>query len=179
MRIIGGKHRSRVLAEFKGTNVRPTSDRTKEALFNILGTKVLGARVLDLFCGSGSLGLECISRGAKEVCFNDASKASVALVKENLSRLKEQGNVSHMDFSQRLLAERGAFDLIFLDPPYAEEFGYKALCLIAQKELLAKNGIVVYERDRAFDKEVQGLVLFDERKYGKSVLSFFQKEENE
>ena len=79
MRIIGGKYKSRVLSSFDGTEIRPTADRTKEALFNILYTKVTGARVLDLFCGSGSLGIECISRGASEVVFNDARKESIAL----------------------------------------------------------------------------------------------------
>ena len=90
MRIIGGKYRSRVLAEFAGDDVRPTSDRTKESLFNILALKLYGARVLDLFCGSGALGLESLSRGAKEVVFNDSAKASIAILKKNLSALKIQ-----------------------------------------------------------------------------------------
>ena len=88
MRIIGGKFRSRVLAEFKGDAVRPTADRTKEALFNILGVKVIGARALDLFAGSGALGLECLSRGAAETVFNDLSKDSIAILKKNLNTLK-------------------------------------------------------------------------------------------
>ena len=88
MRIIGGKYRSRVLADFAGEKVRPTSDRAKEALFNILALKMYGARVLDLFAGSGSLGLESLSRGAKEVVFNDFSKESLAIVKKNLGALK-------------------------------------------------------------------------------------------
>ena len=81
MRIIGGKHRSRVLTEFAGEDVRPTSDRAREALFNILSFTVRGARVLDLFAGSGALGLESLSRGAKEAVFNDVSKASIAILK--------------------------------------------------------------------------------------------------
>ena len=88
MRIIGGKYRSRVLAEFKGEEVRPTSDRAKESLFNILALKIRGARALDLFCGSGSLGLECLSRDANEVVFNDLSKDSLAILKKNLTALK-------------------------------------------------------------------------------------------
>ena len=81
MRIIGGKYKSRVLAEFAGDKVRPTADRVKESLFNILFLKIRGARVLDLFSGSGAIGLECLSREAKEVVFNDLSKESVALLK--------------------------------------------------------------------------------------------------
>ena len=92
MRVIGGQYRSRVLAEFAGENVRPTSDRAKEALFNILSLKIYGARVLDLFAGSGSLGIESLSRGAKEVLFNDFSKDSIAIVKKNLATLKITAN---------------------------------------------------------------------------------------
>ena len=84
MRIIGGKYRSRLLSEFPGEDVRPTSDRAKEALFNMLAFRLMGARVLDLFAGSGALGLESLSRGAKEVVFNDFSKDSLAIVKKNL-----------------------------------------------------------------------------------------------
>ena len=102
MRIIGGKFRSRVLAEFAGENVRPTSDRAREALFNILALKIYGARVLDLFAGSGALGLESLSRGAKEAVFNDCSKDSVAILKKNLNALKipvngEEAKVYNMD----------------------------------------------------------------------------------
>ena len=84
MRIIGGKYRSRVLAEFAGQDVRPPSARAKESLFNILSLKMYGARVLDLFCGSGALGLESLSRGAKAAGFNDCAKDSVAFLKKNL-----------------------------------------------------------------------------------------------
>ena len=87
MRIIGGKFRSRVLAEFTGNAVRPTSDRAKESLFNILALKIRGKRVLDLFSGSGALGLESLSRDASEVVFNDFSKESISILKRNLSAL--------------------------------------------------------------------------------------------
>ena len=92
MRIIGGKFRSRILAEFPGEDVRPTSDRVKESLFNILSLKLYGARVLDLFAGSGALGLESLSRGAGEVVFNDCAKTSIAILKKNLATLKITAN---------------------------------------------------------------------------------------
>jgi 16S rRNA (guanine(966)-N(2))-methyltransferase RsmD len=166
-----------VLAEFEGVEVRPTSDRTKEALFNILYTKVYDARVLDLFCGSGSLGIECISRGASEVVFNDVRRESIALVKKNLEKIKETGILFNLDYMALLKRITPAFDLIFLDPPYKEEFGISALREIAKRNLLKEDGIVIYERDRKFEGEVEGLTLYDERKYGKSYLAFFKKGE--
>ena len=179
MRIIGGKFRSRVLAEFKGEEVRPTSDRAKESLFNILALKIRGARALDLFCGSGSLGLECLSRDANEVVFNDLSKDSLAILKKNLTALKipaEQTKVYNYDYSVCLDAVKGQFDLIFLDPPYRLDVGVIALKKIAEKGLLTQDGVVVYERDRAFEGKIDGLEQYDERKYGKAYLTFFRKE---
>ena len=180
MRIIGGKYRSRILAEFAGEEVRPTSDRVKESLFNILALKMYGARVLDLFSGSGSLGLESLSRGAKEVVFNDCAKDSVAILKKNLIALKiplngEEAKVYNYDFQTCLEYVKGEFDLIFLDPPYRYDYGEKALQKISQKGLLSENGIAVYERDRPFEGEIEGLEKYDERKYGKTYLTFFRK----
>ena len=180
MRIIGGKYRSRVLAEFAGENVRPTSDRAREALFNILALKIYGARVLDLFAGSGALGIESLSRGAKEVVFNDFSKDSIAIVKKNLTKLKipvggVEAKVVQGDYLACLEQARGQFDLIFIDPPYRMEYGEKALKKIAEKGLLSENGIAVYERDIPFEGEIEGLEKYDERKYGKAYLSFFKR----
>lgn len=180
MRVIGGKYRSRVLSEFAGDNVRPTSDRAREALFNILSLKIYGARVLDLFAGSGALGIESLSRGAKEAIFNDFSKDSVAIVKKNLTTLKiaingEEAKVMQSDYLACLEMARGQFDLIFIDPPYRFDYGEKALKKIAQKGLLSENGIAVYERDVPFDGEIEGLEKYDERKYGKAYLTFFKR----
>ena len=184
MRIIGGEFRSRVLASFDGENVRPTSDRAREALFNILANKVRGARVLDVFAGSGALGIESLSRGAKEVLFNDLSKDSVAIVKRNLTALNlqvngEKAKVYQGDFSTLLQTVQGKFDLILLDPPYAQEFGLRALEIIAQRELLTDDGVAVYERDCSFVGQIDGLEKYDERKYGKAILTFFRKEKIE
>ena len=178
MRIIGGEYRSRILADIQGDNVRPTSDRAREALFNILGTRVQGARVLDLFAGSGALGLESLSRGAREATFNDLSKDSVAIVKKNIAALKaeEKASVYQTDFLTFLTASRAPFDLIFIDPPYRFDYGEKALKTIAEKGLLKENGIAVYERDRPFVGEIEGLCKYDERKYGKAYLTFFRRQ---
>lgn len=183
MRIIGGKYRGRVLAEFKGEAVRPTSDRAREALFNILATKVSRARVLDLFCGSGAFGIEAISRGASEVVFNDKSADSVKLAKANLQKVGavEIFTVYSSDYLACLARLSGTFDIIFLDPPYKEEFGQRALAKIAERGLLSDGGVVIYERDRAFEENIDGLEKYDERKYGKAYLTFFRKtvKENE
>ena len=174
MRIIGGKHRSRVLTEFAGEDVRPTSDRAREALFNILSFTVRGARVLDLFAGSGALGLESLSRGAKEAVFNDASKASIAILKKNITTLKEENvRIYNYDFSVCLDAVQGQFDIVFIDPPYKQEYGAQALKKIAERGLLTESGVAVYERDRPFDGEVTGLKKYDERRYGKAYFTFF------
>lgn len=182
MRVIGGKYRSRVLAEFKGDDVRPTSDRVKESLFNILSLKLYGARVLDLFSGSGALGIEALSRGAKEVVFNDVSKDSLAILKKNLTALKitvngDEAKLFNSDYLVCLERVQGQFDLVLIDPPYRFDFGEKALQTIAKKGLLSENGIAVYERDRPFEDEVDGLEKYDERKYGKTYLTFFKRGE--
>ena len=180
MRIIGGKYRSRVLAEFNGKDVRPTADRTKEALFNILSTKLYGARVLDLFTGSGNLGLESLSRGASEVVFNDASRESLSIVKKNLAALKisvggEEAKVCNYDYAVCLNTVQGGFDIIFLDPPYAMDIAKNAWESIVKRGLLNDGGIIVYERDVPFNNEVDGLEKYDERRYGKAYLTFFRK----
>ena len=179
MRIIGGEFRSRVLAEFAGASVRPTSDRAREALFNILSLKVRGARVLDLFAGSGALGLESFSRGAEEVVFNDYSKDSLAVLKKNLQTLKislsDKVKAYNYDYVTCLESQNKPFDIIFLDPPYQFDYGVIALEKIVERGLLVENGIVVYERDRAFETEIVGLEKYDERKYGKAWFAFFKK----
>lgn len=180
MRIIGGKYKSRVLSGFTGDDVRPTSDRAREALLNILYPKVIGARVLDLFCGSGAVGIECLSRGAKEVVFNDCAKDSLAILRKNLAALKlkensEEVKVFCYDFSVCLSALKGSFDIIFLDPPYCMDVAEKASTLIIEKGLLSDDGVIVYEWDKPFVQEIDGLVKTDERKYGKAYFTFFKR----
>lgn len=173
MRVISGKFKGMNLVPFKGEEIRPTADRVKESLFNILSPNIAGARALDLFCGSGSLGIECLSRGAKSVHFNDISKDSLAVLKKNLSRIRDCSYiVTNYDYAL-CLSKTDKFDLIFIDPPYASEAGVRALELIAGGHM-AEGGVAVYERDRSFEGEVQGLEKFDERKYGKIYLAFFR-----
>ena len=173
MRIITGKYRGLKLASFEGYDIRPTADRVKESLFNILGESVRGAKVLDLFCGSGNLGIESISRGAEFVHFNDKSKASIQVLKKNLAKIKDSNyKITLSDYSE-CLSSCGVFDLIFIDPPYSSDYGVKALNLIGEKGLLSENGIAVFESETPFSEETY-LNLFDERKYGRTYLSFFK-----
>ena len=175
MRIISGRYRGMVLAEFKGESIRPTADRVKESLFNIIQSRILNAKVLDMFCGSGNLGLECLSRGAEFVHFNDISGDSLQVLKKNLSKIAGNYKITNCDFSCCLKEDK--YDIIFIDPPYASDAGINALKLIAKGNNLSEDGIAVFERDRAFDGEVYGLEKVDERKYGKTYLTFFKKGE--
>jgi len=172
LRIVAGKHRSRILKEFEGFDIRPTSDRTKEALFNILQNKIQGSEVLDLFCGSGNLGIEAISRGAKKTVFTDSLKKSVELTKENLKTLKETGEVILTDAVKYLERTSCKFDIIFIDPPYKSDLGRKSLETIGSRELLKEDGIAVFESDR-FEGEIEGLVKTGERKYGIARINFY------
>ena len=175
MRVISGKYRGLNLAEFRGSDIRPTADRVKESLFNILSYKIMGATVLDLFCGSGSLGIECLSRGAKFVHFNDISPASIAVLNKNLYRLRgEKYAVTTGDWLPCVRSLKQKFDLAFIDPPYADDCGIRAIEELASRKLVYSGGMIVYERDRAFTGTIAGLDVTDERKYGKTYLTFFQ-----
>lgn len=172
MRIIGGKYRGKVLAAFKGNDIRPTADRVKESLFNILAPEISGANVLDLFCGSGSVGLEAISRGADYVVFNDVSKDSLAVLKKNCAALRLEPRICNLDYRELLRSIDVTFDVIYIDPPYKSGFGKDALERIAARNLLNTGGVAVLESDRPFEGDV-GLVKYDERKYGVAYLTFF------
>ena len=174
MRIIAGKHRGRALAQFRGNAVRPTPDRVKESLFQVLGARLSGARVLDLFCGSGALGLECLSRGAREAVFNDASRDSLAICKKNIAALGEHAQVYNLDFRNCLMRVGGRFDVIFADPPYAERFTQEALTLIARGDLLEEGGVVVWESERE-GTPPGGWRLADRRSYGRTKMFLFER----
>lgn len=176
MRIIAGKHRGRLLAEFRGKDIRPTSDRVKESVFQILSPRLYGARVLDLFCGSGALGLESLSRGAAEVVFNDSSAESLKLLEKNLRALGESGKISRQDYRACLKSVGGQFDLIFVDPPYAAECAAEILVLVAERDLLRGNGLVVYESERE-EFAPEGWERADFRGYGRTKVAFFQRRE--
>ena len=173
MRIVGGKFRGRVLASFKGKDVRPTSDRAKEALFNILAPEISGANVLDLFCGTGGIGLEAISRGADLVVFNDVSADSLAILRKNLALLRTDAKVYNLDYAALLDRIDVTFDVIYIDPPYKSGFGEDALRRVAARKLLNTGGVAVLESDKPFEGEADGLLRHAERKYGIAYLTLF------
>lgn len=148
MRVVAGKYRGKNLASPKDDRVRPTTTRIKETLFNVLQGYSQDAVVLDLFAGSGALGIECISRGAKEVTFVDNSKDSVELVRKNLQCIDGNFKVVNSDFSgvlRNAYVTGKKFDMIFVDPPYASELGELALGMIFDLDLLDKDGVIVFE----------------------------------
>lgn len=145
MRIVAGKYRGRKLTPPSDDSVRPTTDRIKETVFNILQWDVEGARVLDLFAGSGALGIECLSRGAAEVVFADKSPASVALIRQNLKGIEGSYRVLTADFTGVLRSGEDKFDLIFIDPPYKSGLGKLAVDAAFDLGRVAEGGTVVYE----------------------------------
>jgi len=158
---------------------RPTSDRVKEALFSIINFDIPGARVLDLFGGTGQLGIEALSRGAKSATFVDAGDAACRLIKENLRRTKLEGDgkVIRSDYMDYLKRCREQYDIIFLDPPYAEVFLENSLKQIAEIDILQSGGIIVAERPLGKDLpwELEGFNRSKDYKYGKTLLTIYRK----
>ena len=184
MRIIGGLMRGTKLYTLEGENTRPTLDRVKESLFNILNFKLQDAVVLDLFSGSGALGLESISRGAKKAVLCDASKAAYKIILSNVEKTKvnEKVKVYNIDYEKclsMLANEKYKFDVIFLDPPYESEYYEKSLEKIYNLDLLADDATIIIEtddRDRIISNiDNNKYYICDERKYGRATLMFLNR----
>ncbi len=174
MRIVGGEYKGRSLAGFKGNDVRPTSDQTRESLFNILQFKIHGKSFLDLFCGTGAVGIEAKSRGAERVVLNDSSRESLKIAKENLSKLKITDiEVVNSDAIAYLNTTAQKFDYIFIDAPYADDVGERSVA--AAINALNDDGEIIYENEKKIERVPDGLTLTDERKYGRARLAFFKK----
>lgn len=177
MRIIAGDLRGRKLITPKDSRVRPTTDKVKEAIFNMIAPYLEDAVILDLFAGTGNLGLESISRGAKFCYFGDRSKESLELIKENIAHCKVelQTKVLQGEFERILNKIPEKAQVIFLDPPYGTGFIEKSLKLIAEKELLAQDGIIVAEHGarEQIDGQSLGFYTIKEKKYGTIVITVF------
>ena len=172
MRVIAGAHKGRRLAAPPGAATRPTSDRVREALFSILGPRVAGARVLDLFAGSGALGIEALSRGAAAATFVDSEAAAVRAVRANLSGI-EGGEVVRRDARAFLRSAREngrQYDLVFLDPPYRHAQALGRTLGEAVAAVLAPDGLVVSESDRRAPLDLAPFTLEDERRYGDTLI---------
>jgi 16S rRNA (guanine(966)-N(2))-methyltransferase RsmD len=180
MRVVAGTARGTVLKTPDGMLTRPTADRVKEAVFSILHFDVQDAVVLDLFGGTGQLGIEALSRGAKRAVFVDHQAKACELIRENLRRTKfdRQGSVVRSDYMEYLKRTKEKFDLILLDPPYAEIFLENTLNCIAEIDILRDNGIIVTERpaEKALDLQLPGFVRSRDYKYGKTLVTLYRRE---
>ena len=181
MRVITGKARGVALKAPEGMTTRPTSDRVKEALFSIINFDIPDAEVLDLFGGTGQLGIEALSRGAKRAVFVDAGDAACKLIKENLRRtkLEGQGSVVRSNYLQYLNRCREKFSIVFLDPPYAEEFLENSLKKLSEIDILKSNGIIVCERPlgKELTWDLPGFTRSKDYKYGNTLLTLYRKDE--
>jgi 16S rRNA (guanine966-N2)-methyltransferase len=172
MRVIAGRWGGRRLQAPHGVATRPTSDRVREALFSVLGARVEGARVLDLFAGSGALGLEALSRGAAEATFVDSAPGAIRVVRANLEALGGEADVRRSDARRFLGAASAAarqYDLVFLDPPYRLAGRLGSELTAALPAVLAPDAAVVAESDRRAPLEL-GLPILDERRYGDTLI---------
>jgi 16S rRNA (guanine966-N2)-methyltransferase len=172
MRVIAGRHGGRRLQAPAGAATRPTADRVREALFSVLGARVEGARVLDLFAGSGALGLEALSRGAVEATFVDSAPAAVRAVRSNLEALGASAEVRRADARAFLRGARAAarhYDLVFLDPPYRLSAHLGRELSDALPAVLAPGAVVVSESERRATLDLE-LPLIDERRYGDTII---------
>lgn len=176
MRIVAGKYKGRTLFEFSKIGVRPTSDKARESLFNIISDKITDAVFLDLFSGTGAMGIEALSRNAKRAVLNDLSSDSVKLIKKNLLKVgAENAEVTRRDAIDLLKNGNERFDFIFSDPPYGSGLNEKAVaeCLPALKQ----GGVLIIEDETDYCGAVpDGLKKADRRKYGRAIFTFFVKE---
>ena len=179
MRVITGKARGIVLKTPNGMATRPTADRVKEALFSIIQFDVPMSRVLDLFGGTGQLGIEALSREAKSAVFVDEREDACRLIKENLKRTKLEtyGRVIRSDYMAYLKTCRDQFDIIFLDPPYAEVFLENSLKMITEIDILQSGGIIVTERPvgKELPWDFEGFERSRDYKYGNTLITIYRK----
>ena len=180
MRVITGTARGIQLKTPEGLKTRPTSDRVKEALFSIIQFDVPCAKVLDLFGGTGQLGIEALSRGAASAVFVDEGEKACALIRENLKRTKlaDKAKVVRNDYMQFLQTCHETFDIVLLDPPYAEVFLENALKKLAEIDILNSGAIIVAERPAEKDLpwELAGFIKSKDYKYGNTVLTLYRKD---
>ena len=176
MRVITGIARGRRLETLEGEDVRPTTDRVKEAIFSIIQFETEGRRFLDLFAGSGQMGIEAISRGAKEAYFVDSSKKSVAVIKRNLqsTKLEMQSKVFQMDFHSFLAMNSAEFDIVFLDPPYKTGLLQESLEIVT--ESVRDTGIIIAENplEEELAESYGDFVLDRQYRYGKIKVSTYR-----
>lgn len=177
MRIIAGNRRGHKLIEFSGDDVRPTTDRVKESMFNLIQGFIPGARVLDLFSGSGALSFESLSRGAESATCIDIDKRSVDIIRANAKDLsyEEKCDIINCSCFDYLKKTGKQFDVIFLDPPYNKGFIEPVISDIVKNCVLSEDGIIVLESDNTdFYGEINGLSIYRQRKYGRTYVTVYK-----
>lgn len=182
MRVISGEYGGRPLKSVKGNSTRPTTDKIKEALFQMIGPYFDGGRALDLYAGSGALGIEAVSRGMAEAYLIDINPQAIAVIRENIKMTKEDSKFTVMKSKDQLaisqLSSKGLkFDLVFLDPPYAEQNLTSVIEALLANDLLDDRAVVVCETDKFSDvlSDHPELILFKEKIYGQTKLSLFER----
>jgi 16S rRNA (guanine966-N2)-methyltransferase len=180
MRIISGKYKGHQLVPFQADHIRPTTDRVKESQFNILMGHFDGTRVLDLFAGTGNLGIEALSRGASEVVFVEKNKKSIQILEKNMQKLKvsEPFQIVYKDVIPYLKSYSGLpFDVIFADPPFTEAMAHDVMGALSESQVFALHTVMTIEsarKEKLLD-HYTGLERYDVREFGDKVLSFFRK----
>lgn len=183
MRIISGKYKGHHLVAFKGDHLRPTTDRVKEALFNKIQFELEGSHVIDLFSGTGNLGLEAISRGAEKVIFVDEHPKSIEILRKNIEKLKvEKDRYEILNLDVFRFLKKGMnrkFEFIFADPPFTQKIAHDVMEALAKTTLFDANTFISIESQKKERMEDDYITLarFDLRDYGDKVLSFFKKKE--
>jgi 16S rRNA (guanine(966)-N(2))-methyltransferase RsmD len=178
LRIISGTRRGQKLFEFDGMDIRPTTDRVRESLFNLIQNFVPEAKVLDLFGGSGALSLEALSRGASEAAVCDIDKRSLELIKKNTAALRFEDRlmVIRQSAEQYLKSTKEKFDIIFLDPPYNKGYIKPIITAIVSGDILSGGGIIVLESDGTDEHgDFDGLDTIKQRKYGRTYITVYQR----
>ncbi len=172
MRVISGKYRGKRLNSPIGNDVRPTGDKVKESIFNVIQFDVAESRFLDLFCGSGSMGIEAISRGASYTLFADVSKSSLALTQGNLKGISEAYKLVNRDFRDALYSAEGKWDFIFVDPPYKTDYIESICQIVKDRAMLAENGYIIYEHSDKQYKLPDGMYIAKRKSFGIVTVDF-------
>ncbi len=179
MRVISGSARGAKLKTIEGNDTRPTTDKVKGAIFNILANGIYGKKVLDLYAGSGALGIEALSRGAEMAVFVEKSAVAADIIRKNLehTKLSDKAKILKNDVFTAVKTMTEKFDLIFLDPPYADELAGGTISAISEAKILADGAIIVAETDegQVIPETVGELVLYDKRRYGRVIINFYKK----
>ena len=179
MRVVAGKYGGRPLKTLAGKTTRPTTDKVKGAIFNMIGPYFDGGRVLDLYAGSGSLAIEAISRGMTSAILVEKDRRAQAIINQNIkmTREEERFELLKMEANQSLERITGHFDLILLDPPYAKEQIVTDIEKMAERELLSNDALIVCETDKSVDlpEEIAGLGIWKQKIYGISKVTVYVK----